>query len=141
MRIDSCSSHLQSAVPGISGAGHVLRRASATPIAIWTSLEYFHPLFLQGMMEGHCDLDILLDPFFLHFPASSEKRIGYPGLGCKTTKIPNLITAYLLADSAEPWRNQYRPRLQNILDHRYTAPQASYFHRDRYSVDILFVQY
>ena len=60
---------------------------------------------LQGMIEGHCDLDIRLDPFILHFPSSSEKVLWCSGLGCKMTKIPNLITALSLADSAEPWRN------------------------------------
>ena len=63
---------------------------------------------LQGMIDGYCDLDILLDPLFSHFPASSEKILWYPGLECKTTKIPNLMTALSLADSVEPWRNLYR---------------------------------
>ena len=63
---------------------------------------------LQGMIDGYCDLDILLDPLFSHFPASSEKILWCPGLECKTTKIPNLMTALSLADSVEPWRNLYR---------------------------------
>jgi hypothetical protein len=33
---------------------------------------------LQGMIAGHCDLDILLDPFFLHFPAFREVSPWYP---------------------------------------------------------------
>ena len=63
---------------------------------------------LQGMIEGHCDLGVLLDPFFLHFPDSSKKRIWYPGSGCKKIKFPNFITALSLADSDDPWRNQYQ---------------------------------
>ena len=71
-------------------------------------------VILQGMIEGHCDLDILLDPYFLHFPVYAEVRPWYPGLDCKQKNIPNLITALSLLDSAEPWRNQYR---SSIADH------------------------
>ena len=63
---------------------------------------------LQGMIDGHCDLDILLDPFFLHFPRVIERRIWYPGYGRRGGNIPNLATALSMLDSAEPWRNQYR---------------------------------
>ena len=63
---------------------------------------------LQGMIEGHCDLDIFLDPFFMHFPRSNEQRMWYPGLGNKRPNLPNLATALYQTDAAEPWRNQYR---------------------------------
>ena len=63
---------------------------------------------VEGMIEEHFGLDILFDPFFLHVPAPSEKIVWCPGLGIKTTEIPNLITALSLAASAEPWSNKYR---------------------------------
>ena len=36
---------------------------------------------LQGMMDGHCDLDLFLDPFVIHFPSPVEMRPWYTGLG------------------------------------------------------------
>ena len=36
---------------------------------------------LSGMVAGHCDLDILLDPFFIHYPRPHEERVWYPGFG------------------------------------------------------------
>ena len=67
---------------------------------------------LNGMIAGHCDLDILLDPFFLHFPSHMEVSPWYPGLREKS--ILNLISALPLLDAAEPWRTQYR---SSIADH------------------------
>lgn len=69
---------------------------------------------LRGMIEGHCDIDILLDPVFLHLPRVAEKQLWYPGLGTRKTNLPNLASALLLTNSAEPWRNQYRAA---IADH------------------------
>ena len=46
-------------------------------------------LILQGMIDGLCDLDILLDPIFLHFPRPNEARVWYPGLSVRRTNIPN----------------------------------------------------
>ena len=68
---------------------------------------------LQGMISGQCDLDILLDPYFLHFPRTTDKKMWYPGLGSKSRSIPNLATALSMLDFAEPWRNQYRPAIVN----------------------------
>ncbi|OWY95871.1 hypothetical protein PHMEG_00034010 [Phytophthora megakarya] len=31
------------------------------------------PIFVMAMQEGWCDLDLLLDPFFLHFPKRSDE--------------------------------------------------------------------
>ena len=39
---------------------------------------------LQGMIDGHFDLDLFLDPFFMHLPSPVEMRPWYPwypGLG------------------------------------------------------------
>ena len=75
------------------------------------------------MIEGHCDLDILLDPFFLHYPRMHEERVWYPGLE-RNTDLADLLEASKIADREDPWRNQFRntpgdhpgsqiPRLQN----------------------------
>ena len=69
---------------------------------------------LQGMIDGHCDLDLLLDPFFMHFPSLTEMRPWFPGYGDPQKNIPNLVTALARLDKAEPWRNQFRSR---IADH------------------------
>ena len=78
------------------------RRSRAGPR--WKAILRF---ILQGMIAGHCDLDILLDPFFLHFPSFKEVSPWYPGFGCGPKGIPNLISALPLLDAAEPWRSQY----------------------------------
>ena len=75
------------------------------------------------MIEGHCDLDIFLDPFFLHCPRMHEERVLYPGLG-RNTDPADLLEALEIADREDPWRIQFRnapgdhpgsqiPRLQN----------------------------
>ena len=65
-------------------------------------------MILQGMIDGLCNLDILLDPMFLHFPRPNEVRVWYPGLSIQRASIPNLITALSINHAAERWRNQFR---------------------------------
>jgi hypothetical protein len=62
---------------------------------------------LSGMIAGYCDLDILLDPFFLHYPRPHEERVWYPGLGHSNDQA-DLLEAMDMADQADPWRNQFR---------------------------------
>ena len=62
---------------------------------------------LGGMIAGHCDLDILLDPFFLHYPRPHEERVWYPGLG-HSNDPADLLEALDMADQEDPWRNQFR---------------------------------
>ena len=57
---------------------------------------------LRGMIDGHCDLDILLDPFFMHFPGYLEVPPWFPGFGCSQKNLPNLATALAMLDTAEP---------------------------------------
>ena len=52
---------------------------------------------LGGMIAGHCDLDILLDPFFLHYPRPHEERVWYPGLG-HSNDPADLLEALDMAD-------------------------------------------
>ena len=69
---------------------------------------------LQGMIDGHCDLDLFLDLFFMHFSFSVEMRPWYPVLGDLQKNTPNLISALTRLDSSEPWRNQFQ---SHIKDH------------------------
>ena len=65
-------------------------------------------MILQGMIDGLCNLDILLDPMFLHFPRLNEDRVWYPGLSVQRANLPNLITAQSIDHAAERWRNPFR---------------------------------
>ncbi|KAE8962561.1 hypothetical protein PR001_g29671, partial [Phytophthora rubi] len=55
----------------------------------------FLEIFILAMREGSCDLDLLLDPFFLHFPKRSETVMWYPGLASRQANLrdPNLHRA------------------------------------------------
>lgn len=69
-------------------------------------------IILHRMIACHCDLDILLDPFFLYYPRTHERPFWYPGLG-HSSPPSNLVDALHMTDSAEPWRNQHRSRIQD----------------------------
>ncbi|GMF30046.1 unnamed protein product [Phytophthora fragariaefolia] len=77
--------------------------------ARWKS---FLRYMLRGIIAGHCDLDIFLDSFFLHFPHAGAKRTWYPGLG-HSPAPRDLLMALRAIDIAEPWRNQFRGCIQN----------------------------
>ncbi|KAE9260180.1 hypothetical protein PR003_g34476 [Phytophthora rubi] len=78
----------------------------------------FLEIFILAMREGWCDLDLLLDPFFLHFPKRSETATWYPGLASRQANLrdPNLhraeptdlLEALDEANSEDPWRNHFR---------------------------------
>ena len=88
-----------------------LKQRRLRPGRSWKTVLRF---ILRGMVLGHCDLDILLDPFFLHLPLTTEIKLWYPCLECKQKNIPNFLSALSKLDSTEPWRNQYRA---SIADH------------------------
>ncbi|KAG3146840.1 hypothetical protein PI124_g21981 [Phytophthora idaei] len=44
-------------------------------------------IFILTMQDGWCDLDLLLDPFFLHLPKRHDKVIWFPGV---TSRCANL---------------------------------------------------
>ena len=56
----------------------------------WKQLAKF---IFQGMVKGHGDLDILLDPFFMHFPLPREERDWYPSFGAQVPQYPDLVAA------------------------------------------------
>ena len=43
---------------------------------------------LQGMVDGHYDLDLFLDPIFMHLPSPVEMRPWYPGLDGSPKTFP-----------------------------------------------------
>ncbi|KAE8970173.1 hypothetical protein PR001_g27287 [Phytophthora rubi] len=78
----------------------------------------FLEIFILAMREGWRDLDLLLDPFFLHFPKRSETVTWYPGLVSRQANLQDpslhraepsdLLEALDEANSADPWRNHFR---------------------------------
>ncbi|OWZ01377.1 hypothetical protein PHMEG_00027246 [Phytophthora megakarya] len=46
-------------------------------------------LFLIAMREGWCDLDLLLEPYFLHFPKRTDEVAWYPGIEARSTNLAN----------------------------------------------------
>ncbi|KAG1695475.1 hypothetical protein DVH05_019631 [Phytophthora capsici] len=69
-------------------------------------------IILRGIVRGHCDIDLFLDPFILHFPRKSEQGTWYPGLGARNAPT-DLLAALALVDVSEPWRNQFRSNPQD----------------------------
>ncbi|OWY93582.1 hypothetical protein PHMEG_00036969, partial [Phytophthora megakarya] len=75
-------------------------------------------LILIAMREGWCDLDLLLDPYFLHFPKRTDEVAWYPGIEVRSANIADpqlnrreptdLIEALAECDAADPWRTHYR---------------------------------
>ncbi|OWZ16876.1 hypothetical protein PHMEG_0009273 [Phytophthora megakarya] len=69
------------------------------------------------MREGWCDLDLLLDPYFLHFPKRTDEVVWYPGIEARSANIAgpqlnrrepaDLIEALAECDAADPWRTHY----------------------------------
>ncbi|OWY97012.1 hypothetical protein PHMEG_00032562 [Phytophthora megakarya] len=79
------------------------------------------PIFVLAIQEGWCDLDLLLDPFFLHFPKRSDEVTWYPGIEARRAGRPdpaNLIEALAECDEADPWRNHYRTSAADHPAHR-----------------------
>ncbi|ETP27897.1 hypothetical protein F442_22819 [Phytophthora nicotianae P10297] len=72
--------------------------------ARWKS---FFQQVLIGLLRGYCDLDLLLDPFFLHFPRPDEAGAWYPGIEYGADP-GDLLDALTITDAADRWRNHYR---------------------------------
>ncbi|OWY92820.1 hypothetical protein PHMEG_00038019 [Phytophthora megakarya] len=74
-------------------------------------------LFLM-MREGWCDLDLLLGPYFLHFPKPTDEVAWHLEIKARSTNIADprlnrrepadLIEALAECDTADPWRTHYR---------------------------------
>ncbi|KAE9201565.1 hypothetical protein PF004_g18682 [Phytophthora fragariae] len=78
----------------------------------------FLELLILAMREGWSNLDLLLDPFFLHFPKRSETVTWFPGLTARQANLADpdlhrrepadLLAALDEDNSVDPWRNHYR---------------------------------
>ncbi|OWZ11832.1 hypothetical protein PHMEG_00015085 [Phytophthora megakarya] len=44
-------------------------------------------LFLNAMREDWCDLDLLLDPYFLHFPKRTDEVAWYPRIEARSANL------------------------------------------------------
>ncbi|POM58574.1 Hypothetical protein PHPALM_36760 [Phytophthora palmivora] len=102
---------------------------------------------IQTMIERWCDLNLLLDPFFLHVPKRTDQVAWYPGIEARRANLvdpqlnrgepTDLLEALAEADTADPWRNHYRdhtadhparrlPRLdRKFFDLQVAQPSAS----------------
>uniref|UniRef100_H3GZT1 Uncharacterized protein n=1 Tax=Phytophthora ramorum TaxID=164328 RepID=H3GZT1_PHYRM len=87
-------------------------------------------LLILAMRDGWCDLDVLLDIYFLHFPTRSEKVTWYPGVVSRLAKLANplvsqdepttLLEALDECNEADPWRNHFRDSPQDHPAYRLT---------------------
>ncbi|RLN37009.1 hypothetical protein BBJ28_00021566, partial [Nothophytophthora sp. Chile5] len=64
-------------------------------------------MILRLMRDHLCDLDLLLGPFFLQFPALSESGFWYPGIEDGADPA-TLLDALVISGAADPWRNHHR---------------------------------
>ena len=87
-----------------------LKQRRSRSRTLWKKVLRF---ILQGRTDGYCDLDLFLVPFFMPSPSPVDMRPWYPGSGDPQKNIPNLISALTSLDSSEPWRNQFRSRVEN----------------------------
>ncbi|KAF4143029.1 hypothetical protein GN958_ATG07780 [Phytophthora infestans] len=75
-------------------------------------------ILVLAIQDGWCDVDILLDPSFLHLPRRGDKVAWFPGSVFRQANLedPNLhrpeptslLEALREIDEAEPWRIQFR---------------------------------
>ncbi|KAE8908156.1 hypothetical protein PF003_g7787 [Phytophthora fragariae] len=73
--------------------------------------------------EQWADVDLLLDPFFLHLPTIQGEITWYPGIVSRAANTGNpaqhqgepndLLEALVEADTHDHWRNHYRDRPQD----------------------------
>ncbi|KAL3659087.1 hypothetical protein V7S43_015971 [Phytophthora oleae] len=96
---------------------HVARKARRSRAgAAWRT-------FPAMMRDQWFDVDLLLDPFFLHLPVPTADQL----------EPADLVEAFLEFDQGDPWRNHYRdhpaghpahqlPRLANKFNPPATTP-------------------
>ncbi|KAE9266189.1 hypothetical protein PF001_g30581, partial [Phytophthora fragariae] len=78
---------------------------------------------LPMFREQWADVDLLLDPFFLHLPTIQDEITWYPGIISRAANAGNpaqhqgepndLLEALVEADTHDHWRNHYRDRPQD----------------------------
>ncbi|KAF4129099.1 hypothetical protein GN958_ATG21710 [Phytophthora infestans] len=75
-------------------------------------------ILVLTIQDGWCDVDILLDPSFLHLPRRGDKVAWFPGSVSRQANLEDpslhrpeptsLLEALREIDEAEPWRIQFR---------------------------------
>ncbi|POM75258.1 Hypothetical protein PHPALM_7664 [Phytophthora palmivora] len=93
--------------------------------AAWKQFLFRH--LIPVLRQQYCDLGVLLDPFFLHFPKPRHPKIWYPDVSAAS-----LEDAPSVVDLAEPWRLQYRrssadhpaPRISRLQDKFVNTPSS-----------------
>ncbi|POM76617.1 Hypothetical protein PHPALM_6123 [Phytophthora palmivora] len=102
---------------------------------------WFGSSLSSAMIEGRCDLDLLLDPFFLHFPKRTDEA-WYAGIEARRANLADpqlnrrepadLLEALSESDTADPWRNHYRDHTADHparhlprLDHKFFGLQVT----------------
>ncbi|KAF4148711.1 hypothetical protein GN958_ATG02099 [Phytophthora infestans] len=92
-------------------------------------------ILVLAIQDGWCDVDILLDPSFLHLPRRGDKVAWFPGSVSRQANLedPNphrseptsLLEALREIDEAEPWRIQFRGDLI-LITLRHHAPVSAF---------------
>ncbi|KAG2762721.1 hypothetical protein JG687_00019346 [Phytophthora cactorum] len=75
-------------------------------------------IFILTIQDDWCDLDLLLDPFFLHLPKRHDKVIWFPGVVSRRTNLADLtlhrsepatlLEALNECNTTDPWCNHFR---------------------------------
>ncbi|GMF33656.1 unnamed protein product [Phytophthora fragariaefolia] len=129
------STHFLPISEAMCSAGPALSTYQATTPASKPSRRRFLTKdVIPALRHRQCDLDILLDPFFLHFPKSRVTKHWFPTLDGGAS---SLTEAADILDLEEPWRLPFRQNPQDhpamriarlrdkFLDPRHVQPPAS----------------
>ena len=73
------------------------------------------------MIDGHCALNLFLNPFFMHLPSPVEMRPWYPGLGDSQKNILKLISALAIWIQLNPGATRFDPASRIIPGRRLIA--------------------
>ncbi|KAF4141525.1 hypothetical protein GN958_ATG09284 [Phytophthora infestans] len=94
-------------------------------------------ILVLAIQDGWCDVDILLDPSFLHLPRRGDKVAWFPGSVSRQANLedPNLhrpeptslLEALREIDEAEPWRIQFRGDLSQHPGRQIQRPVGKFF--------------
>ncbi|POM81865.1 Histone methylation protein [Phytophthora palmivora] len=92
---------------------------------------------IQATIKGWCDLDLLLDPFFLYFPNRTDEVAWYPGIEARRANLANpqlnrreptdLLEALADADTADHWRNHYQDHTADHPAHHLPRLDRKFF--------------
>ncbi|KAI9986066.1 hypothetical protein PInf_024913 [Phytophthora infestans] len=95
-------------------------------------------ILVLAIQDGWCDVDILLDPSFLHPPRRGDKVAWFPGSVSRQANLedPNLhrpehtslLETLREIDEAEPWRIQFRGDPSQHPGHQIQRLVGKFFH-------------